>query len=100
MKEEGSLFAPNPNFPFPMIREAWGQEPLPDWFREDCEWEGPLLVILGDHDCFTPPDNYFDSAIAQKHRNGFVISEAAHDQFLGHDLVMDSIENFLADSPA
>lgn len=100
MKEEGSLFAPNPNFPFPMIRDAWGQEPLPDWFREDCRWEGRLLVMLGEHDCFTPPDNYFDSAIALNHRNGFVISEAAHDQFLGHGLAMDLIENFLTYLPS
>lgn len=100
MKEEGSLFAPNPNFPFPMIREAWGQDPLPDWFREDCRWEGHLLVMLGEHDCFTPPENYYDSAIALHHRNGFVIGEAAHDQFLGNDMVMYEIEYFLADSPA
>lgn len=98
MREEGSLFAPNPNFPFPMIREAWGQDPLPDWYREDCQWDGPLLVLLGDHDCFTPVENYYDSALAVEHRGEFVISETAHDQFLGHGPAMYLTQDFLADS--
>ncbi len=98
LNESGSYFAPNPNFPFPQIREAWGQEALPDWFRFNPQWHGPLLILTGEHDCFTPTENVYEAAAGFTNMTHRIMPAAAHDQFLGSSLAMKEILQFFEPS--
>lgn len=84
------------NFPFPDIRAAWNQPPLPDWFRVDPRWDGPLLVLTGALDCFTPTSNVQEAGGGLSRLTHLELAGVAHDQFLGNPAAMGWIRLRLA----
>lgn len=83
------------NFPFPDIRSAWNQPPLPDWFRADPKWDGSLLVLTGSLDCFTPTSNVRDAGSGLSQLTHLELGGVAHDQFLGNPAAMGWIRRHL-----
>lgn len=83
------------NFPFPDVRSAWNQPPLPDWFRADPKWDGPMLVLTGVLDCFTPTSNVIESGSGFSRLTHLELGGVAHDQFLGNLAAMGSIKRHL-----
>lgn len=84
------------NFPFPDVRSAWNQPPLPAWFRADPKWEGPLLVLTGSLDCFTPTSNVSEAGSGFSGLTHLELGAVAHDQFLGNPAAMGWIKKHLS----
>ncbi len=95
-EESSSSWMGEVNFPFPDIRHAWDQPPLPEWFRANSVWDGPLLVLTGALDCFTPTANVLEAGGGFSRLTHLELGGVAHDQFLGNPSAMGWTKRHLA----
>ncbi len=57
MDEVDTILGDAMNFPFPSIREAWGQIDLGDAYRLPPVADHVVQIYTGAEDCFTPSAN-------------------------------------------
>lgn len=87
------LTDPAINFPFPEIRDSWGQVDLGESFRSLPSSDKPVLCFTGSRDCFTPTANVRDHDFSSFEHHE--LKEAFHDQLLGDPSQTQRIVEFL-----
>jgi len=70
------------NFPFPKIREAWGQIDLGDAFRAPLECDHTMRIVTGSLDGFTPTENARQSLDVLPNATLEELPGLAHDDLL------------------
>jgi pimeloyl-ACP methyl ester carboxylesterase len=70
------------NFPFPRIREAWGQIDLGDTFRAPLECGHTIRILTGALDGFTPTENARESLSTLPNATLEELPGLAHDDLL------------------
>lgn len=88
------------NFPFPAIREAWGQPDLGDGFRQPLRSSVDLLVATGSMDGFTPTENAAQALPHLPNARHLVIRNAAHNDLLKCPAANSAIAAFFQDGRA
>ncbi|MCS6774974.1 MAG: alpha/beta hydrolase [Chthonomonadaceae bacterium] len=93
------LLADRCNFPFPQIREAWGQQDLGDAFRAPLQTEHSLFILTGSLDGFTPTENAQESLATLPNATLSVINNAAHNDLLTCEEAVEDMVYFLEGHP-
>lgn len=98
-ERSASLLADRCNFPFPQIREAWGQHDLGDAFRAPLQTGHSLFILTGSLDGFTPTENAQESLTALPNAVLSVIDNAAHNDLLTCEAAVEDMTRFLNGQP-